>query len=321
MRLLGLCLLSAAIIALVAVAAGSVTANEGPHGNFTQITDACAGCHRAHTAQGRYLLKTATEEALCLSCHGSGAAGAATNVIDGRYEASALGTLDAPLNAGGFGLYRLQGQGAFVATTSTHSYNNTETMAWGYGGANTGQTAAMASSAALECSSCHNPHGSTNYRILNNIVNGVGITSTVTTLESPKSYTAENWGAGMSGFCATCHTNYRSLGSGSGSTGLNLGGVTHYRHRTDMPFSYTNSQGVSNVNPETVGLTAGGVTYQLPLAESGTNNSVACTTCHLAHGSSAAQGTYSTVANAATTNDSSLLRLDNRGVCQVCHQK
>jgi len=69
--------------------------------------------------------------------------------------------------------------------------------------------------------------------------------------------------------------------------------------------------------------------YFLPLAESGTNNTVACQTCHLPHGSSAAMTGIAnggptgagTVPGDTTATDSALLRLDNRAVCEVCHQK
>lgn len=50
-------------------------ADGGPHvagansGLMTLISDSCAGCHRAHTAQGEYLIKTSTVEALCQTSH------------------------------------------------------------------------------------------------------------------------------------------------------------------------------------------------------------------------------------------------------------
>ena len=83
-------------------------ADGGPHmvlvnsGSSTLTADSCAGCHRAHTAQGEFLLKASSEEALCLSCHGSASAGATTNVElgvqfrpagDGTRTGVALGAL------------------------------------------------------------------------------------------------------------------------------------------------------------------------------------------------------------------------------------
>lgn len=294
-------------------------AGRGPHeGQYTATTDACAGCHRAHTATNPDSLLLQPTEALCLSCHGSTAGGAQTNVVDGVYgqyrtgagtyttkdPAQTLGpnnegVVGAPLNGGGFSFYRNQGQTTFTATTSWHDISGTSTQAWGYGSANTGQQAALA--AGLTCGSCHEPHGSTtNYRILRPLINNVAVT--VTSLEgATANYTAEQWGAGMSAFCGSCHTNY------NGSGAITTGGVTHYRHEIDMNYAVG-----GNANPETVGYQG----YTLPLADGGIVN---CTTCHLPHGTAVAQGQNSAGANIA--GDSSLLRLDNRGVCEVCHQK
>ena len=67
-------------------------ANGGPHGDYTTTTDACAGCHRAHTAAGANLLIAETEYDLCMTCHGTGATGANTNVNDGVYTARSAST-------------------------------------------------------------------------------------------------------------------------------------------------------------------------------------------------------------------------------------
>jgi predicted CXXCH cytochrome family protein len=70
-------------------AATSTLADGGPHvagansGLSTLTADSCAGCHRAHTAQGEYLIRTDTADALCLTCHGSAGVGATTDVALG----------------------------------------------------------------------------------------------------------------------------------------------------------------------------------------------------------------------------------------------
>ena len=285
------------------------SANGGPHGGFTPMTDACAGCHRAHTATNPNLLMVNTD-ALCASCHGSTATGANTNVDDGLYLSSrddgagdydhgaALTPDNASLLGGGFVNY----QGA--AVTSSHSIDGTATAAWG-NGVNRGVTGALAE--GMTCASCHDPHGSSNYRIINETINGVPVTVAQVD-EAAKDYDSEQWGAGTSAMCAACHGAYHRTNPNQGST-LDNG---TYTHRIDMPFSY-----MGNDNPETVGYAG----YFLPLAET---NTVVCMTCHLPHGSSAAM---TGVADGAglpgetAATDSALLRLDNRGVCEVCHQK
>ncbi len=112
--------LAVALLATFSFIPQSAQANGGPHGNYTSTTDACGGCHRAHTGSQANLLRGTTMAELCLSCHGASAAGANTNVLDGRYTPSG-----AALNGGGFSTY----QGS--ATTSRHNYDGTLSPAWG----------------------------------------------------------------------------------------------------------------------------------------------------------------------------------------------
>jgi hypothetical protein len=75
-----------------------------------------------------------------------------------------------------------------------------------------------------------------------------------------------------------------------------------------------------NDNPETVGLDG----YTLPLAQSDSGDLVVCMTCHLPHGASttmAGTADGAGLPGETSDDDSALLRIDNRGVCQVCHQK
>lgn len=68
------------------LAAMPALADGGPHvaginnGSLTLTADSCAGCHRAHTAQGPYLIRADSVNALCLTCHGSAGLGATTDV-------------------------------------------------------------------------------------------------------------------------------------------------------------------------------------------------------------------------------------------------
>ena len=106
------------LIAWLFLAAIPALADGGPHvasvnsGVSSLTADSCAGCHRAHTAQGAMLLKVPEEE-LCLSCHGDAVAGATTDVMSGiqyalgtdglRNDAAVLGAL----RGGGFDQARI----------------------------------------------------------------------------------------------------------------------------------------------------------------------------------------------------------------------
>ena len=80
------------------LAAVPVFADGGPHvasvnnGSAGVNADSCAGCHRAHTAQGEYLLVASSATASCLTCHGSTGLGATTDVENGVQYA--LGTTE-----------------------------------------------------------------------------------------------------------------------------------------------------------------------------------------------------------------------------------
>jgi predicted CXXCH cytochrome family protein len=301
---------------------GTASANGGPHGGYTATTDACAGCHRAHTATGPNLLIQTSTYALCMSCHGSAGTGADTNVADGFFlstrGASTTGTAqttdNAPLLAGGFTNYK----GAAVTSKHDVALNGTPATAAAWGNGSTRGVATNISDVQFNCASCHDPHGSSNYRIVKTTVNGVAVAVAQVDEGAAKDYDQEHWSTGQSNLCSACHGAYHvtTAGSGSDAAMVATGG---YTHRVGMSYAYG-----ANSNPE-----AGFGGFTLPLAESGTNNTVACQTCHLPHGSSAAMTVIAnggptgvgTLPGNTTATDSALLRLDNRGVCEVCHQK
>lgn len=295
-------LISMVLVAFLLLATGTfATADGGPHGSYTATTDGCAGCHRAHTGTGPQLLVTANTEILCLNCHGTTANGATTNVT--------TGTLIDPggnknLLGGGFTSYK------GVNVTSKHEMTTTGSAAWGNGGVR-GATSALAAG-HVDCASCHDPHGSTNYRIMRTTVNGATVTVAQVD-ENAKAYDVEHWGAGQSQLCAACHSAYHQTAVGSGSNPAVLTGSGGYSHQVDMAFNIGTNAG--KLNPQLVGFQ--GVT--LPLADGATANTIViCQTCHLPHGTSASMTTVATVGPAA---DSALLREPNRAVCEACHQK
>ena len=211
MRRLALLFAGGAIWLLLA--AVPVFADGGPHmssinNGSTGITaDSCAGCHRAHTAQAPAIL---LEEApaLCLTCHGSAVVGATTDVMSGvQYELSTVPTevrddsaILGALRAGGFAQARIDsGNTARLAYASSHGTSQhvlvpvsasgqavtsthmdvtglSEAVAWGSGAISA--TADPGGTTTLNCTSCHNPHGNGQYRILNPIPSGDGGTFT-----------------------------------------------------------------------------------------------------------------------------------------------
>jgi len=388
-----LLLAAAALIAIPATA----LANNGPHGGYLSDTDACAGCHRAHTApstitwvdkQGAQrdsaLLISADNQAylFCLACHDSTGQGADTDVLDGVYQGTTFGTQGADLISGAFG--RVDGSlgaGTWDAhnhkVTSTHSMNGAELGAWGggvYGSTSTvdatGNYSALLGSGAkiaMDCGSCHDPHGSSNYRLLRDSVYGVsvgGYAAGSSTNPTPTPYvvSAENGypaggfqlhsttagyvpnytvaqyakapggdvNKGMTGWCVGCHTVYSSRES-TYNAADGFGYVLQHRHAVNVPLT-------AYVGARSLVLTD----MPLPLDHDASTESshvvntmtdwVECLTCHSAHGASSVMTGWANVADPINdlrpdtgtggwppTNDSALLRLDSRKVCETCH--
>lgn len=403
-----------ALAALVALALPSLAmANFAIHGNYVQDTDACAGCHRAHTSvssitwqdtanneHSALLVSSATEMwQFCYACHDATSQGADTNVQEGIYEGTLYGDQFAILNGGGFD--SLDGS----ATTSAHMMKG---ASWGaYGGGLTGQGATGATGQIagadvgesvpikMDCATCHDPHGSANYRILKSYVNGNyvggyepsgdptdpdpdGFVSSVETgwpdggfrlhtaypayepnYTSPmyaKGYdrtggnaTGENVARGMSGWCAGCHNTYlrptETFTKSDGSTysasasvyNAGDGGGLKLRHRHPINVQMDTYNGATDL---AIGaLDAAGIPLAHDLAEKGNptdqdSDWIECLTCHRAHGTAAVMTGYASNAGAASVVDtdgvarnifpaseSALLRRDNRGVCESCHNK
>ena len=324
-------------------------ADNGPHGGYSATTDSCAGCHRAHTASAPGLL-TADAHDLCLSCHGSVGAGADTNVMDGVYterdgitESPSEQGVGVSLKGGGFVNVVMDsdwdGAAVSASVTSTHIYNGGTGTAWGNGAIGSGPGAAGFS---LTCTSCHDPHGGAgidpvtgeripSYRLLRDIPIGSGANPLTLGLESGAQhadhgktevqYFGEVPLPGLTEWCSQCHTRYMAdVGSGSTDSG---DGLFAYRHLTR---GVTNTGGCATCHP------AHGPGPFVPPNEYNVADNVihrpACITCHVAHGTSAQMtGLAADVewpdGSISPSGDdrSSLLRMDNRGVCQMCHEK
>ena len=154
------------------------------------------------------LLNAASEEELCLTCHGAASTGATTDVMTGIQYAIGptglrSGTQLGALRGGGFDQARMDAGnmmrlaylrnatavsqrpkvavGAAENVTSAHismTANNLSLphVAWGNGVAGSGAGPA----AEVSCASCHNPHGNGQYRILNVLRENAAIPETWT---------------------------------------------------------------------------------------------------------------------------------------------
>lgn len=404
----------AGVLALaVMLVPGLAFANAGVHGNYAIDTDQCAGCHRAHTAPSSAVWTTRdgdTRSALllgdyaelydfCLTCHGASAQGADTNVEEGVLETrlndpAQYGTAGGALISGPFGVpyptpdsngdyYSVDYAGKRV--TSKHDYFG---GSWGaYGGGLYSLTATATYDGSLipsigvgaalikmDCGTCHDVHGTSNYRMLKNTVYGVTVGGYVAGAPTPyvlsnepgfpsggfalntnyagiytPDYTTPHYrkgpvGAGqadkgMSGWCVGCHTYYMGKRTGADAsiattyTADNFfGNVVRHRHPV-------NSELVSFRGPSDAMVTVSNEATRLPLAHDAgettveSDDWVECLSCHYAHGTTAEMTGYANVLDptdqdpgsgdggVAPTDDSALLRQNNRYACQACHNK
>jgi hypothetical protein len=408
-------LLVAGVLALAVIAFPTIAmANAGVHGNYNMNTDQCAGCHRAHTAPSSVTWSDGTNNhsalllgdytelyQFCYTCHGAAALGAATNVEEGVLETraggSSYGTPGDALLSGPFGTPSIDASGnaigvdyALRKVTSTHDYFGASWGAYGGGlfslkadeGANPTYTGSTVPSVGvgsalikMDCGSCHDVHGSSNYRLLKDKVFGTKVGGYLeTTPFTPQPYVSSNEtgyprlgfalqtpypdykpdyttakyskapapdlaveaSKGMSGWCVGCHTFYMGTpGSISASQTYEadtiFGEVTRHRHPVNVELgTFTGPRDVTAATAMANGL---------PLAHSPDEKTaqdtdwIDCMTCHYAHGTTAVMTGYANVLDPRTqdpdsgnggvapTDDSALLRFNNRGVCERCHNK
>lgn len=301
-----------------------------PHGNYTTDTSACAMCHKTHTAQSQHLIGFVPSYTgsvtnpndnykLCTYCHRAASAAGQSiyDEIDGRIQdgSTTSGSVWATA-AGGFEkMPTLEGPESIIndttdliTTTSRHEVYQPNNTLVSIPGNNQSTNATI----ELQCVSCHDPHGTTNgrqllttYKRLNpdnatwTTVTVTGITIGVTNQGHNETTQANDT---ISNFCGACHVDYMQDAAGSGSTAGQSGIYSSaYRHRVADQSTSVPVTGASGYN---------GSKFVLPTSSTG---DLVCTTCHSAH------GTLSSSVNSG--GSSSILRMDERGVCQNCHNK
>jgi predicted CXXCH cytochrome family protein len=115
------------------------------HGNFQNNTNSCANCHSTHNGENSMLIMKSGEFELCMSCH------------DGT-----MGFYDVT-----------KGSEAGIFPEASHLSASMHNVSSGLELKAAPGALANKSTATFECSSCHNPHGSVNDRLLNETVAGV----------------------------------------------------------------------------------------------------------------------------------------------------
>jgi predicted CXXCH cytochrome family protein len=122
------------------------------HGNFQNNTNSCANCHSTHNGGTKNLLMKSDEKDLCMSCHDG---------TMGFYNVD---------NASGAGIFNsthdsasMHAVGTVKISAAPGSYNAGVKGTISVSGKD---VAISNAGSTLECSSCHNPHGSVNDRLL-----------------------------------------------------------------------------------------------------------------------------------------------------------
>lgn len=363
-------------VAIVNSGTGSYSTGSGLSSGIL-TSDNCAGCHRAHTAKA-FDVTTNNDPALCLACHGTAGTGATTNVQDGAQYNSAAGggrgsAILGALRAGGFDFayigssspsrYRYgTGDHDFVGkvpvlptkqpATSHHMNLSSPTQGtvWGSGAIGSGAGQKL----TLGCTSCHNPHGNNQYRILNPIpgassdnttdtyvapATGVGVTdAALPTGTQVRNYTVIQ-PANLASDITTSATSgdyWRrrvpwtstdpSLGDRPNGLTAFYGQITPWCAQCHRRYMATSPSAQDPVDPAT------GLIDPVYKYRHTTSARPECTQCHVAHGSNALMPGYNSLTQAlpdgtvpasvvvsVSSGDSRLLKVDNRGTCQMCH--
>lgn len=317
------------------------------HGQFTATTDACAGCHVAHAAQGSKLLKAGpTQTQFCFLCHGDSAISAPYDVKNGLTSVSGVAY---PSTGGGF-VQQYNGS-TETAVTSRHNV-------WGL----VGESGSVVDEAykvfvvpggtngltgdGFVCSSCHDPHGGGATPDASGYVTGSAtapnprlLRKSITVQDSAYTdlyvsfkvesvgtftyqgvssgvYRVTEYKSGSTKWCGACHNRFKNSIGDDNITGA--GHATRYFDMWRHPMQVhavlpTGSDGsVATGTPLETGTSGVG----------GTPDYVACLTCHRAHATTATMAGWALNwlrDGGGTGTTSALLRMDSRGVCYNCH--
>ena len=129
------------------------------HTGYTKNTDACASCHKTHTAVGESLLQWYSVFETCMACH-DGTVNTTYNVVEGITPAGQ------PAYGGMFGLGASQTVSFAESYLSNHNVSGAVQISAAPGGSVVAESLTLANgdaytrwANALGCESCHSPHG------------------------------------------------------------------------------------------------------------------------------------------------------------------
>lgn len=298
------------IKALVLLASGLTTGLSAFH---NRGVGHCNGCHTMHNIENGalvdpdspngnpWLLKDDTPSDVCLSCHATSAG-----------SLLSPSPLDPPPNKGGGNFAFLRednlndGSGSALSPIPGDAAGH-NLHAPGHGLA---PDATLARSpggnyptASMACTSCHDPHGNTNFRMLygagqirqgnfffsNPAPDALGLPVSDASAETNSSHTA--YRGRMSEWCGNCHGNIHAAGSGGNlsfkhptgkALGAGIAGIYNRYNGTSSPTGGSQATAyLAQIPFEDAAMTTVGT------AGPSSGSRVMCLTCHRAHASSA----------------------------------
>ena len=300
-----------------------------PHGYYKSNPDLCGNCHYTHSALGPRLLSEVNADRMCVTCHDG--TQSKYDVLRGKirgpvseavYKDSTTGTVYGDIYratwfdsiAGPYG--SVEGsmvQQSVYVPTSRHDLNIYNYAAPGQNFENI-ETA----DARLSCSSCHDPHGSENYRNLRpnmNVLNDANppLINVEAYAVTDSGYERENtvYVEGAVEFCGACHSDFNQ-GAGSSREAIST---------TDQPGMKLSNASMHmymhpvNVSAQYVTKTAYAVPVPVDLPYE--NGKIICQTCHYTH------GTTNTGEHIRRDGFKStcLKRFNETEGCEACHDK
>ena len=289
-----------------------------PHGYYWDNPDLCQNCHVTHSALGPRLITEVNTDRLCITCHDG--TQSKYDVLRGKYRGpESLDVSEDPDRStwyasigGPYGSFETQTviEEAYVPT-SRHDLNI-------YHYAATGNNIEVFDTAEsrLSCASCHDPHGSENYRSLreNMRVSNDPTEPLIKTEAYAVTYAAYEKTTYVSGaveFCGACHSDFNQ-GAGSSRTALTTTQQPGMKLSTSSMHMFMHP-----VNIEAKYVTNADVAIPASVYLPYENGKIICQTCHFSHGTTM-EGTHIRRDGFPSTV---LKRFNEDDGCEDCHDK